>query len=160
MLRAIGLALGLVFAGSASAALQSVEISFSKEEALTDLQIGSNRGEDVRQAFADAVTRFFLSSGVQAEQGSALTLEFHDVDMAGEVQYWRNPEGRPIRYVELAYPARLSFSYQLRNAEGQALESGDVQVQEVPFSLNTMRYRNRPFAYEVKALRDWWRKRD
>ena len=50
-------------------------------------------------------------------EGYTLSITFTDIDMAGDIQPWRNRHNADIRYVERIYPPRLAFTYVLKDTE-------------------------------------------
>jgi hypothetical protein len=94
-------------------------------------------------------------------EGETLTLVFTDIDMAGDIQPWRNRNNADIRYVEAIYPPRLKFRYTLTDASGEILKEGEVSDSDIAFQLNVsagMRGNMQSFFYEMELLNDWARK--
>lgn len=90
-----------------------------------------------------------------------LTITFTDIDMAGDIQPWRNTNNADIRYVESIYPPRLEFRYTLTDADGKVLDEGQASISDLAFQMNTsavIKGRYESFFYEMELLRDWMRK--
>lgn len=90
-----------------------------------------------------------------------LNILFTDIDMAGDIQPWRNTSNADIRYIEAVYPPRLKFSYSLQNADGETIMEGEESISDLGFQMNTIapiRNRYMHFFYETTLLKDWMRK--
>jgi hypothetical protein len=94
-------------------------------------------------------------------EGYALSITFTNIDMAGDIQPWRNRHNADIRYVERIYPPRLAFSYVLKDTEGTVVSEGEESISDLAFDMNIiapMRSRHTSFFYETTLLGDWMRK--
>lgn len=94
-------------------------------------------------------------------EDETLTIRFTDIDMAGDIQPWRNRVNADIRYVEAIYPPRLVFTYELTDADGDVVRSGEESIKDLAFQMNavaSIRSRNSSFYYEITLLEDWLRK--
>lgn len=94
-------------------------------------------------------------------EGETLVIRFTDIDMAGDIQPWRNTYNADIRYIEAVYPPRLKFTYTLTDSEGTVLEEGEESVSDLAFQMDTaasFRANSENFYYETDLLRDWMRK--
>jgi hypothetical protein len=95
------------------------------------------------------------------QDGQVLTLNFTDIDMAGDIQPWRNRYNADIRYVEDIYRPRLVFTYSLADAEGNVLKEGEADIVDLAFMMNTLatfRAHHMSFFYELDLLSNWMRK--
>lgn len=94
------------------------------------------------------------------QEGQTLTIVFTDIDMAGDIQPWRNRHNADIRYVERIYPPRLAFTYKLVDAEGKVLAEGEESIADLAFDYNVvapMKTLSMSFFYETNLLGDWIR---
>lgn len=95
------------------------------------------------------------------KEGQALLLVFTDIDMAGDIQPWRNRHNADIRYVEGIYPPRLKFRYTLSDEEDTILAEGEESISDLAFQMSTtaaMRSGFQQFYYEIELLGNWIRK--
>jgi hypothetical protein len=95
------------------------------------------------------------------KEGQVLTLNFTDIDMAGDIQPWRNRYNADIRYVEDVYRPRLVFTYSLADADGNVIDEGEADVVDLAFMMNTLatfRAHHMSFFYELDLLSNWMRK--
>ena len=93
-------------------------------------------------------------------EGQTLHIHFTDIDMAGDIQPWRNRHNADIRYVERIYPPRLAFTYKLEDADGKVLAEGEESIADLSFDYNVvapMKNLSMNFFYETNLLGDWIR---
>ena len=90
-----------------------------------------------------------------------LTIKITDIDMAGDIQPWRNTYSADIRYVEPVYPPRIKLSYTLADADGNIIKEGEDSLTDLGFQQSTitaMRLQHENFGYELELLRNWMRR--
>jgi hypothetical protein len=95
------------------------------------------------------------------KEGTTLKVTFTDIDMAGEIQPWRNTHHADIRYIQDIYFPRLTFSYVYEDAEGTVLAEGEASISDMAFTMNTrarIRQSSASFVYELDLFTDWVRK--
>lgn len=95
------------------------------------------------------------------KEGESLVMQFTDIDMAGDIQPWRNRYSADIRYIEDVYPPRVKFTYTVKDAEGNVLKEGEASLSDLAYRMNTlapMRTQYENFFYENTLIRDWLRK--
>lgn len=94
-------------------------------------------------------------------EGQKLTITFTDIDMAGDIQPWRNRHNADIRYVESIYVPRLAFTYTLVDSDGSVITEGEESIADLAFQHNVvgpMKTQYANFFYEIDLLGDWIRK--
>lgn len=94
-------------------------------------------------------------------EGDVLVLRFTDIDMAGDIQPWRNRTNADIRYIESIYPPRLKFHYTLKDAAGGIVAEGEESISDLAYQMNpsaSMRVGFQSFFYEITLLGDWMRR--
>jgi hypothetical protein len=156
------LLLGIVFFPATAALGQKIETSFENVKDYRDFSVSGLSEEKSLKIFkaelADVLPRLerrFLTEGLK------LHITFTDIDMAGDIQPWRNLHNADIRYVERIYPPRLKFTYQLTDTEGKVLREGEESISDLAFQMNAtaaIRADNDTFFYETTLLEDWVRK--
>ena len=90
-----------------------------------------------------------------------LTIRITDIDMAGDIQPWRNTYSADIRYVEPVYPPRIKLSYTLADADGNIIKEGEDSLADLGFQQSTitaLRMKHQNFGYELELLRTWMRR--
>ncbi|NDV62030.1 DUF3016 domain-containing protein [Puniceicoccales bacterium CK1056] len=135
---------------------------FANPEDFTDFSVSGMSEEKTLNIFEGELEQELerIADKYLAE-GETLTLVFTDIDMAGDIQPWRNRTNSDIRYVEAIYPPRLQFSYSLADADGNILKEGEAIESDLGFQMNisaSVRGKNMSFFYELELLSDWARK--
>jgi hypothetical protein len=154
--------LGLVIAPIATYAEDRIVAEFIEVEKFTDFSINGMVEETTQDFFVseleDESERFARK---YLPEGATLYLTFTDIDMAGDIQPWRNRHDADIRYIESVYIPRMKFTYQVKDAEGNVLAEGDEKISDMSFNYNIiapLRSRHMNFFYEINMLEDWLRK--
>ncbi len=150
--------LSLLALAGTTLASAAVVPHFEGLDDFTDFSISGRSEANARTVFEGALER---ASRLQSIVGEERTLEltFTDIDMAGDIQPWRNREFADIRYVEAIYPPRLEFSYVLRDSECNEIACFTENRRDLGF-LQTARLTGRyePFHYELQLLNNWARR--
>lgn len=137
-----------------------VVIRFIQPDELTDLKVRRQNPDRVRADFARAVQDWFRGPGSRLLGDKHLEIDFIDVEMAGEIQPWRNQWMDDIRYVRPLFPARLVFDYRVLDAQGNELVADRVDQRRFPGEGVRASRRYQPFQHEVAIIADWWRRFD
>ena len=107
-------ALGSLFA--------NVEVVFENPEEYRDIDYGD--GQTTR-GIKIHIPRLEKHIKKQAErylkEGQSLSMTITDIDLAGEYEPWRSIDFDDVRIVKAIYPPRVSFSYELKDNEGNIL---------------------------------------
>lgn len=139
---------------------QSLEFKFEDVDRFRDFSLQGMQPKRTQPVFEKEVIRA-LEPAVKKSlaEGQVLEITFTDIDMAGEIQPWRNRNNADIRYVESIYPPRLSFNYALRDAEGTLIDEGSAKVTDLAYTMDASFVRsNESFAYETRLLERWIRR--
>lgn len=147
---------------TAAAAAQSIEISLEDPEDYRDFSVnglGEERSERIFKA--EIAENLPGIASRYLPEDTTLHITFADIDMAGEIQPWRNIHNADIRYVEQIYPPRLQFTYSLVNDQtGETITEGEDKISDMAFQMNAganLRMRHQSFFYETELLSDWIR---
>lgn len=124
-----------------------------------DFSILRGRPERAKAAFDRELSRH-LRLKKHVGKDRTLELTFTDIDLAGAYEPWRNVRNPDIRYVRSIYPPRLSFSYVLKDAQGETIAFGKETISDVGFDFRARDFRtNERFYFELGMLADWARKK-
>lgn len=145
-----------------SAAGQKIEPAFENVDDYRDLSVSGLSEKkslpilktELEDALPPLARRYLPES-------TTLRLTFTDIDMAGDIQPWRNIHNADIRYVERIYPPRLEFTYELVDEDGEVLREGEESISDLSFQMNaaaSIRANRETFFYETTLLEDWVRK--
>jgi hypothetical protein len=145
-----------LIAGAVSASPVTVE--FLNPEKFTDVQDQRMRLDVERNTNLKGV-RQYLEREAPAflTPGQTLSVQFTDIDLAGDTEPGADLQWRDVRIVSRVYPPRLTFSYSLRDAQGSELKSGEVKLRDLGFLDGTTRRQSDALAYEKRMLDSWMR---
>lgn len=140
----------------------TLKLSFDAVEDFRDFSVSGLTEERTLPLFEAEVMDTLSSAATKyLAEDETLVLHFTDIDMAGDIQPWRNRLNADIRYVEQIYPPRLSFTYEILDAQGTVVSSGEESIADLSFMMHVlapMQSRQNNFFYESTILRDWMRK--
>lgn len=140
----------------------SIEAEFGDLDDFTDFSVNGLSEEKTLTIFqAELEPKLESLAKKYLAEEETLIIRFTDIDMAGDIQPWRNTYNADIRYVEAVYPPRLKFTYTLKDAKGAVLEEGEDSISDLAFQMDataSFRASSENFYYETDLLRDWMRK--
>ena len=129
-----------------------------KAEELTDIRLSGMRPERaypvVQKQFQEIFERSIRSF---LEEGQQLKVTIKDIDLAGDIEPWRGGRFSDVRIIRSIYPARLSFSWQLKSAEGSVLKEGEERLVSNMVTRPHGFGSNDNLAYERDLIRRWGR---
>jgi hypothetical protein len=136
-----------------------VEITFENPDAYRDIDYqydGNKRGQKLY------LPQFEKHINKQAErflkEGQVLSMVITDIDLAGDYEPWRSSAAMDIRIVKSIYPPRITFSYELKDPDGNVLESGDENLSDLNFDYKIRINYNDDLFYDKELITDWFRK--
>jgi hypothetical protein len=141
---------------------QEIILQFEDVDSFTDFSVYGMTEEKTLDLFEAEIDDTLTSLEKKyLKEGQTMVITFTDIDMAGDIQPWRNRYDADIRYVEDVYPPRLKFTYTLTDSEGKVLKEGEDSISDLAYLWNSLaaiktRYNN--FFYETTLLEDWFRK--
>ena len=155
--KSIAVMLASCMAWSVQAA--SVEIEWQDPQEYRDIrtdQVNQKRFE--KRVMETLEAHFAAAAARYLPQNQQLHVRMTDVDLAGEVEYFHTPSGQGLRVVRRLYFPSLSFQYQLRGADGEAIRSGEEDIHDMSFLNFQQGLRHRePFVYEKRLINQWFR---
>jgi len=151
------LMLAIPFGLSAEEAEQHpVSLTFGEVKHFRDFEYSGMNEEKTTRIFERELLRYLDRMAPRYLEDHRLELHFTDIDLAGDVQPWRNHANRDIRYIESIYPPRAEFTYTLKDASGATVAEGEAKLIDLGFDFNTIRRMNPdPFEYEQDMIRRW-----
>ena len=86
-----------------------------------------------------------------------LNMTVTDIDLAGDVDYFFTRFNQGVRVVTDLYFPSIEFSYELQDAQGNVIMSGEENVKDMGFQFSGSRYvSDAPFGYEERLIEDWF----
>lgn len=154
------IALCLSLFGVSAIQAQTIVLAFDNPAAFTDLSLQGMSAERTLPIFEQEVSRELNRLAERSlQEGETLRITFKDIDMAGEIQPWRNRNNANIRYMENIFPPRLWITYQLLDAENNILQEGEARLTDMAFLMRVDPVgRTLNFSHEIQLLRDWLRR--
>jgi hypothetical protein len=147
-----------------------VSVEWVKPEDFRDVRHPSvSKAKYREQVFAKLETHFDKLAE-DLPEGYHLALKVTNLDMAGEVQtatqagligmhYRASASFQEYRIMRDIDIPRMTFSFELRNADGQIVQSEEeVKLKDVGFLNRTStRFKNRPLKYEKAMVSRWFK---
>ena len=135
-----------------------VIVTFENPDEFTDIDYdyrGNKRGQKV---YLPQIEKYIVRTGQKyLEEGEVLRITFTDIDLAGMHEPWRAPPMDDVRIVKSIYPPRMSFSYELTDAEGTVIKSGEERLVDISFDFRMRTSTWDELYYDKEMFRDWLR---
>ncbi len=136
----------------------NVQVTFEEPENYRDIDYGDgNTRRGIKVHIPILEKHIIKQSKRYLKDGQNLTMIITDVDLAGDYEPWRSPNFDDIRIVISIYPPRISFSFGLKDADGNVLSSGEENLVDMNFQY---RLRSRTYDelfYDKEMITDWMR---
>lgn len=134
----------------------TLELNFEDVGKFSDFTLQGLNEKKTKNVFVkDAERSLKLKKYIGEDRTLAIT--FTDIDMAGDVQPWRNKNNADIRYVDGVYPPSMKFSYSLTDENGETVVEGEESIKDLNFNFSIKPTGNSHFKYEMQMLEDWAR---
>lgn len=153
--------ISFIFLAAAPVALaQSGSLSVTNLEDFHDFSVSGMSEERTLPLFQEEMGRKIEElSKKYLPENSKIELVFSNVDMAGDIQPWRNRNFADIRYIEEIYPPRLVFTFKVINSKGTVITEGEADIRNLAFTMTALPFRGAydSFYYEAELLERWFR---
>jgi hypothetical protein len=159
LVAAFGLAMGgAVRAADSSKPVSRAVVTLDHPEKFTDAADGPRGSDFGRDSNLQTLSDYIVKrANVYLNAGQHLAVTLTDVDLAGEVEPWRDP-GSNVRYVKEIYRPRIALTFKLTDDTGKVLKEGDRALSDSTFMMNINPDRSDPRVYEKRLLDDWMRR--
>ncbi|MEO6875061.1 MAG: DUF3016 domain-containing protein [Opitutaceae bacterium] len=135
-----------------------IEVVFTQPEKFTDVRDSYTGSEMGRKAILDQIRDYLVREAKHyVPEGQKLTIDFTDIDLAGDFEPWRGSQGMDIRIVKDIYPPKMDFDFKLTAADGTVIKEGKRQLRDLMFMSKLSINRTDPLRYEKAMLDDWMR---
>jgi hypothetical protein len=155
------LALGLV-GGLRLAAFDNkgprVDVKYLEPTKFTDVRDSYPEGTDKGRDATLAELKSYLTRRAQmyVPEGCKLGITITDVDLAGDFEPWRGPQWDSVRVVKDLYPPAIKLTFQLVDADGKVVNSGQRDLRDLGFMMKiTSGFRDDPLRHEKTLVDDW-----
>lgn len=148
--------LSLCALGRVSADVQIEWIEPERYRDVRGAEVNQKRFQD--QVIAALTAHFEEAAEQYLPPDQNLLLSIMDVDLAGDVEYFffRFPFG--IRVMRNVYFPAIEFNYELTDADGEVLQSGQANIKDMGYLYSGRIYiDDPPLDYEKRMIDDWFR---
>jgi len=154
MVPLLTLALGL--ASAASAQDDRVSVELTNPETFTDFKTSCvARPVDV-DALAAQLERYLKTTAARLlSDGQRMEITVTNIDMAGDIEVWRNPFLCDLRTMKDVYPPRIDLTFRVLDAEGKELRGGTRSLADVNYLDRSAPSGIDQLRYEKYLLSDW-----
>lgn len=137
----------------------SAELDFTWGDAdkFTDIESGDENRTRFRQRIAEGFEEIFQQNVEQLPSDQTLKVTVTNVDLAGHVDMSGTER---LRIVQRGHPPMVSFSYELLDADGNSLASGEERLRgrsAGSSASRTQRGSQSLLTHEREMLNDWFR---
>ena len=156
-MRTILLALWLFGAMTSISHAGEVTVTWPDPTTFTDIRPANEMSGDLQERLVRELNQVFDDLARELPDGYKWSVAVTDVDLAGEVRplfrWWSNE----IRVVKASDWPRISFQYDLKDAQGHTVASAGEDVRDMGFLMHSGASIGRTsFRYEERMLRDWF----
>jgi hypothetical protein len=151
------LAIGSAFAASSTPASDAkAEVIFTSPEKFADIRDAYTSTRMGEQAVMDQIRDYIvLRAQTVVPAGEKLTVNFTDIDLAGDFEPWRGGQTMDVRIVKDVYPPKMDLEFKLTDASGRVIKEGKRQLRDLAF-MGKMNINPRDtLRYEKNLLDDW-----
>jgi hypothetical protein len=150
-----GLLAALLLAASGAAQAAEVKVEFKDPDKFVDAgHPGTMRDRNFKE-----LTAYLQKLGEKLPATQQLTVEFLDLNLAGEFEPWRNPQNNDIRYMrEVTWPsARLHF---VLSENGKTITEGEDSIADMSYQSHSRSTgSSSSLYYDEQLLETWFKKR-
>jgi len=134
------------------------EVTWNDYEKYRDIYPSNNESRKFfRERTFKNFEKYFTKLAEKLPEGQTLKINVTDVDLAGDARFSGGPNR--LRIVTDIYFPRMSFAYQLVNADGSEVTAAKVELKDMSFMMGSnLKYRNDSLGYEKQMLDEWFSK--
>ena len=132
------------------------EVTWTDHEKYRDIHSGSEGRKHFRERTFKSFEKHFAKLAENLPKGQTLKINVTDVDLAGDTL---SGGINQLRIIKDIYFPRMNFSYELADANGSIITSGEIVLKDMSFMMGSnSKYRNKSLSYEKVMLDDWFAK--
>ena len=130
------------------------KVIWIEHEKYRDIDPSNEGRKHFRERIFYNLEKHFAKLATKLPEGQVLNIKVTDVDLAGDTHIGGISQ---IRIIKDMYSPRMNFSYELVNADGSIVTSGEAALKDMNFMMGSaLKYRNQFLGYEKKMLDDWF----
>jgi hypothetical protein len=133
-----------------------VTVDLANPQQFTDFKTSCvNRSVDVK-ALAAQLERFVKTTAARLlPAGQRMEITVTNIDMAGDIEVWRNPFLCDLRTMKGIYPPRIDLTFRIRDADGKEILTGTRQLVDVNYLDRATPSGIDQLRHEKYLLADW-----
>ena len=140
----------------------NLAIEFIKPKSFTDIRAGNEPRGKFRKRVLSTFESYFAEFSEKLPQGQKLAVTVTDIDLAGDTRSPRIPISSflsEVRVMEDIHWPRMKFTYTLTDAEGNVLQTDDVDLRDLSYLTRSglVRGSRQAFRYEYTMLERWFK---
>jgi hypothetical protein len=145
-------------AATAGEGVPALKVVFVQPESYTDVRDRLFASAPEKNPNLNGLRRYLETRAARhLAQGRHLTIEFTDIDLAGDHRAQTTLALSDVRLISSLYPPTLEFNYRLADADGRLLKSGEVKLRELGFDTTSSGTDRSPLRHERRMLDEWLR---
>jgi hypothetical protein len=148
---------GLAMSVGAHAA--TVAFEYTNPDEFRDIRATEQSQPKFEQSVLREFEDEFRDQAAKLPDGQTLHVTLTDVDLAGDIEYFHHAYPFGLRVIrDIDFP-QMELSYELRDASGAVLKSGDDRIADMNFHFPTYatRLNQQPLDYERALIKQWVR---
>src|SRR4026209_1459068 len=127
-------AVGLGVSSGASARDGRVAVELANPQKFSDFKTSCvNRPVDVTALAAQLERSVKITAGRWLPEGQRMEITVSNIDMAGDIEVWRNPFACDLRTMKDIYPPRIDLTFRILDAEGKEIRTGTRRLVDVNY---------------------------
>ena len=133
-----------------------VSVHLTNPQKFTDFKTSCvARPADVT-ALAAQLERYLKTAAARSlPEAQRMEITVTNIDMAGDIEVWRNPFLCDLRTMKDVYPPRIDLTFRILDAEGKELRSGTRSLVDVNYLDRSAPSGIDQLRYEKYLLSDW-----
>lgn len=142
----------------ASPGMSRITVTFVGPERFTDVKdgaLGSERG--VADLLCDLERHVRAAGECIVPAGQQLDIRVTNVDLAGELEWWRGPQADRVRIMRDIYAPRIDLEFRLTDAQGAVLRAGRRALRDPLYLTRASINDSDRLRYDKQLLGDWLR---
>jgi hypothetical protein len=153
----IATACGLAMSAGAQAA--TVAFEYTNPDDFRDIRATEQSQPKFEQSVLRELEDEFRAQAARLPDGQTLHVTLTDIDLAGDIEYFHQSYPFGLRVIRDVDFPRMELSYELRDSNGQVIQSGEDKISDMGFRTPTYasRLNMEPLDYEKTLIRDWVR---
>ena len=156
-MKTILLALTMLSAMTSISIAGEVAVTWQEPAQFTDIRPGNEMSSDLQERMVKELNQVFADLARELPDGYNWSVTVTDVDLAGEVRPIFRRSLNEIRVVKSSDWPRISFRYELMDAQGRMVASANEVLNDMSFLLHAGASIGRTsFKFEERMLRDWF----